>query len=108
MSGTIYVVATDTKPLLNFTLKDSNGIAVNITGCTIRFKIRAQGSATNTNNASNTCTIVSAANGTFYYAFASTDLPSAGTYLGQLQITFADTKVHRVPKNIRIEVTDAF
>jgi hypothetical protein len=102
------VVSTDTKTTLNFTLRDSAGTAINITGFTIKLAIRKEGAGANTNNASNTCTITSAANGQFAYVLHSGDFPTVGTYRGQVHITFSDTLVLRVPTFIKFNVIESF
>lgn len=107
-NNSISVVCGDNKTELSFTLKDSANAVVNITGFTIRFAIRKQGAVANTNNANNTCTLVSPTLGVFKYSFVSTDLPSSGTYLGQLIITFTDSKIHKVPVFLKIQAIESY
>jgi len=107
-NNALEIVVTDNKVEIQFTLKDSSGNAVNITGFTIKFSIRKHGSSTNTNNANNTCTLVTPTSGIFKYAFVSTDIPSAGNYLGQLHITFSDGKIHKVPTFIRLTGIESY
>lgn len=105
---TIDVTCTDNKTALNFTLRDSAGTVINITGFTIRLAIRKEGAISNTNNAHNTCTITSAANGQFVYVLNAVDFPSAGTYKGQVHITFSDTLILRVPKFIKFNAVESY
>lgn len=107
-NNTISVAAGDDKTEINFTLKDSAGSAINLTGMTIRFAIRAEGATSNTNNSNNTCTITSAATGQFKYSFVATDLPAAGVYRGQLKLTFADSKSHLVPVFVYLNCVESF
>lgn len=107
-NNTIDIVSGDNKTELQFTLKDKTGVAVNISGFSIKFLIRKQGASTNTNTSNNDCTIVTAASGIFKYTFATGDIPTSGTYLGQLQITFSDSKIHKVPVFLRINGIESY
>jgi hypothetical protein len=107
-SNEILYTCTDTKLKIAFTLKDGSGNLINITGFTIKFSIRKQNATSNTNDSSNTCTLDSPTTGVFSYTFTATDCPTAGTYQGQIHITFVDGKVHRVPKFIQITAIETY
>lgn len=107
-SNTLDVTCTDNKTALTFTLKDANDTAINITGFTLKFAIRREGATSNTNNAHNTCTITNAASGQFVYVLNAVDFPSAGTYKGQVHITFSDTLTLRVPKFIKFNAVESY
>ena len=108
--NTIAMAATDTSQVINFTLQTdaATPVAIDITGATIKLKIRKNGASANTNDANNTCTHVVSASGTFQYQFVSTDLPTIGDYYGQLQITFPTALVHTVPNFIRFTVEEKY
>lgn len=107
-SNKVYVGVGDNKTTITFTIKDSADAVLNITGFTIRFKIRKQDGVANTNDGNNTCTLTNASLGIFTYAFAATDLPSAGVYQGQIHITFGDGKTHIVPTFLQIVAIESF
>lgn len=106
--NTVAMAAADTSQVINFTLQTEAGVAIDITGCTIKLKIRKNGASANTNDSNNTCTHVVSASGTFQYQFVATDLPSSGDYYGQLQITFPTALVHTVPNFIRFTVEEKY
>jgi len=105
-NNSIDVVVGDTKTEITFTLSDSSGV-VNLTGLTINFYIRKQGASTNS-NATTLCTIVDASLGIFKYTFLANDLPTVGYYLGQLQITFAGPRIHKVPRFLKINAVESY
>ena len=62
---------------------------MNLTGCTVRFKIQDPITGLITNSDPNDeCTIISPTAGTCSYEWNDTDLPDAGTYQANLQITY--------------------
>ena len=71
---------------LNFTVRDSDGDAYNLTGYTIKLKVWSP------NNPSilmvnGTCSILVAASGTCKYTVANGDFNSVGNYLFELELT---------------------
>ena len=97
-SDSIKLVVGDTLPELNFTLKDSNTAAagktldaednttwaaVNLTGGSVKFRIRKVGT---TNVLSTiTATITNAANGQVTVAFPTNTWTTAGTFEGEIE-----------------------
>ena len=67
---------------LTFTVQDADGNAFNLTGYTVKFKIRKRGSASTYK--SFTCTVTDAANGVAKYQVQSGDFDSADQYNGLL------------------------
>ena len=100
-SDSIKLVVGDTLPELNFTLKDSNTAAagktldaednttwaaVNLTGGSVKFRIRKVGT---TNVLSTiTATITNAANGQVTVAFPTNTWTTAGTFEGEIAVSY--------------------
>ena len=120
-SSTIKLVVGDTLPELNFTLKDSNTAAagktldaddsttwaaVNLTGSTVRFRIREVGSTTVLSTI--TATITSAANGQVTVAFPSGTWTTSGTFEGEIEHTTSGGGIQTVQDLIKFQVRDDF
>ena len=120
-SNKIKLVVGDTLPELNFTLKDSNAAAsgktldvedsttwaaVNLTGGSVKFRIRKVGT---TNVLSTiTGTITNAANGEVTVAFPSSTWTTAGTFEGEIEHTTSGGGVQTVQDLIKFQVRDDF
>ena len=120
-SSTVKLVVGDTLPELNFTLKDSNTAAagktldaddnttwaaINLTGSTVRFRIREVGS---TNVLSTiTGTITSATNGQVTVAFPSGTWTTSGTFEGEIEHTTSGGGIQTVQDLIKFQVRDDF
>lgn len=76
---------------LNFTLQDSAGAAVDITGSTLKLKAQRIGAAALDIDAS--MAIVSGTAGTCKYTVASGQLATAGDYYAEIEVTFAGGKI---------------
>lgn len=94
----IKLVQGDTRPALVCTITDdSTGDPINLLGATCLLKFRAQGSATVKSTL--TGTVIDATNGVveFYWASDPTSLDgAAGSYQGEIQITFPDGQIQTV------------
>ena len=120
-SSTIKLVVGDTLPELNFTLKDSNTAAagktldpddsttwaaVNLSGSTVRFRIREVGSTSVLSTL--TATITSAANGQVTVAFPTNTWATAGTFEGEIEHTTSGGGIQTVQDLIKFQVRDDF
>ena len=119
---TINLVQGDTKPQLNFTLRDSKTAVagktldeddsstwavINITGYSIELKFRALNSTTAL--FTEALGITSAAGGTCYMIWPADSLDvAAGIYEGELQITDASDKVQTVYDKLKFKVREQF
>jgi hypothetical protein len=99
----IRLVQGDTKPRLNFTVKQ-DGVVVDITGATVRFKFRKFGSSSNI--FSRSCTIVNGALGTCYVDFQAGDLVDSGIHVGEIEVTYADSSIQSSKTLIEFDVRE--
>ena len=120
-SSTIKLVVGDTLPELNFTLKDSNTAAagktldaddsttwaaVNLSGSTVRFRIREVGSTSVLSTI--TATITGASTGQVAVAFPSGTWTTAGTFEGEIEHTTSGGGIQTVQDLIKFQVRDDF
>lgn len=87
-STTIKTVAGNTAPPITLTL-EREGVVIDLTGCTVTLTIKnlGTGSITVTDAA---CTISDAAGGVVTYTRGTGDIPSAGAYVADVKVTYAD------------------
>ena len=120
-SSTVKLVVGDTLPELNFTLKDSNTAAagktldaddsstwaaVNLTGATVRFRIREVGSTSVLSTI--TGTITGASTGEVTIAFPSGTWTTSGTFEGEIEHTTSGGGIQTVQDLIKFQVRDDF
>ena len=120
-SDTIKLVVGDTLPELTFTLKDSNTAAsgatldvedettwapINLTGATVKLRIRQIGSTTVLSTI--TATITSASNGTCALTFPTGTWATAGTFEGEIEHTTSGSGIQTVQDFIKFKVRDDF
>ena len=103
---TFYVKQNDTSPAMLATLQDADGNAVNVTGATVRFHMRAVGSTTVV--VDEAATIVTAADGIVRYNWQAADTDTIGSYQAEFEVTYADASVETFPNDgyIRVEIID--
>lgn len=101
MSDAITVKKGDYGYNLNFTVKDSDGAAFNLTSYTITFKVWTQGKpGTLLVNAA--CTIDVAASGTCHYTIVDGDFPIAAVYKWELELTKTGVKDSTESANLTV------
>lgn len=100
----------DRLPQIAATLQDASGTAVNLTGATVKWRMRLVGEDTYTVDAA--AVVDSAAGGTVHYVWAAVDVDTAGHYFGHWFVTFADSRTESFPNDeeLVIDITsiDAF
>jgi hypothetical protein len=101
-----YLVQNDDKPDLIFTITDSGGSAVDLSGSTVDFHFTEQGTSTLKNAGHTTCTLTDAANGVCKYEWGSGDLDTVGIFEGEVQVTYASSKVQTVYAKFDFEIRD--
>jgi len=120
-SDTIKLVTGDTEPVLTLTLKDSNSAAsgqtldandaatwdaIDLTGASVKLRMRAVGSTTVKNTLN--CTISNAALGKVITNFPTGTLDTAGTFEGEIEITFSDGGIQTLQDLIKFKVRADF
>lgn len=120
-SDTLSLVTGDTLPELTFTLKDSNTAAsgltldannsntwaaINVTGATVKLRLRELGSTTVKTTL--TCTVTDGSNGKVATDFPSGTLDTAGTFEGELELTFPNGGIQTVNDLIKFKVRSDF
>lgn len=103
---TFYVKQNDTSPAMLATLQDADGNAVNVTGATVRFHMRAVGSTTIV--VDEAATIVTDLDGLVRYDWQAADTDTIGSYQAEFEVTYSDGSVETFPNDgyIRVEITD--
>lgn len=76
---------------IEFEINDADGVDVNLTDSTIKFKMWKPGVATCKINGS--CTITDASKGECKYTVLTDDLNTAGNYDAELEITYTSGKI---------------
>jgi len=85
---TIYIPSSDMGFNLNFTVKNADGSALDLTGYTIKLKVWRVGQP-GLLLLNGSCDIDSAVDGTCHYTITATDFTSVGTFKAELELTKA-------------------
>jgi len=91
------IKTNDTSPKLAVTLEDANSVPVNISGANVRFHMKAFGATSLKIDAP--MTITNATGGIVQYSWVATDTNTAGTYYGEVEVTYSDSTVETFPNN---------
>ena len=96
----VKIVQDDTRPPLEFSLTQ-DGSPVDLTGCTVKFYMKdaTSGSVKISGSA---CTITDATKGKCKYLWSGSDTNTAGSYVGEVEVTFSDGKIQTGYKQIGI------
>lgn len=120
-SQTLKLVTGDTLPELTFTLKDSQTAAagktldegdsstwapINVSGGSVKLRLREVGSTTIKSTL--TCTVVDGAAGKVATDFPAGTLDTAGTFEGEIEITFSTGGIQTVYDLIKLKVRSDF
>lgn len=88
--STLKSVATNTSPAYEITCDRPDGSVIDLTSTTVTMKLYKNGAQTNTTSGHDACTIVTAASGIMSWQPKTGDLPTAGTYKGDVKVTNSD------------------
>lgn len=94
----------DQLPELTVILTDSKSAIVNVTGASVRFIMTNK--STGVKSIDQPATIVDPTNGVVKYTWANGDTDTSGSFSGEFEVKFPDTRVETFPnsKNINIKV----
>lgn len=89
-----HIARNDTAPPIEATLTDADGVALNLTGSTVRFHMRDSSGLVKVNAPA---TLVTPSSGFVRYNWIAADTVASGRYEAQWQVTFADTTIRTFP-----------
>lgn len=92
----------DTSPILQTVLSDANGVAIDLTGTTVKFYMKKYKATTPKINA--TAAIVNEDAGIVRYLWQTGDTDTAGSYQAEFQITYDDGAVETFPNADFIQI----
>lgn len=93
----------DTAPFLQATLKDENGLAVDLTGATVVFSMRDASTQTLKVNES-TANVTSPTDGEVQYEWNTGDTDTVGSYEAEFEVTYSDSTIETFPNTTYIEI----
>jgi hypothetical protein len=101
---TFFIKRNDTSPAILATLQDADDNAIDITGATVRFHLRAIGAKQVTVDSA--AVIVAPLDGIVRYDWNSADTDVAGSYQAEFKVTYADASIETFPNNgyLRVEI----
>ena len=98
---TFYIKRNDTSPAIRITCQDGDGVAVDLTGASVRFHLEDDAGTVVVDAAAS---IVTAASGIVQYAWGAADTSTAGYFYAEFEVTYADNTVETFPNYGKIEV----
>lgn len=87
----IEIVRNDKNFYLRFTIQDADGVAVDLTNATVRFKMVSIGGTVNKVNG--VCVLDDAVNGSCSYLVQAEDTDTIGFYNAELELTYSGGKL---------------
>ena len=91
------IKTNDTSPKLTVDLEDASGAAINLDGSSARFHMKKYGETSLKIDAS--ADITDSSGGRVEYTWSSGDTDTAGTYYGEIEVTFGDNSVETFPNS---------
>lgn len=94
----------DTEPGPELTLLDAAGAPVNLTGATVRF-IMATSATPRAIVVDAVAVLADAASGRVDYVWGATDTATAGSYVAEVEVTYASGRVQTFPTSGYFDIT---
>lgn len=101
--ATLKSVESNTAPAFEITCERDDGTVIDLTGNTVTMKLYRRGVQTNTTSGHDTCTVTDATNGVITWQPKTGDLPSSGTYKGDVKITYGDGTIETLYGNFLLK-----
>lgn len=98
----VKIVQDDTRPSLEVTLTQ-DGKPADLTGCTVKFYMKDSVSGS-VKISGATCVITNALKGQLRYNWIAADTNTAGSYLGEFEVTYPDGSIQTNFKQIAITI----
>lgn len=89
-----HIGRNDTAPPITATLRDGNGVVVDLTGATVRFHMRDSSGTVKVNALA---TVVTPSQGAVRYNWTAPDTDQGGFFDAEWQVTFADSTRRTFP-----------
>lgn len=93
---TFVIKQGDTSPSIKVALTDSDGTAINLTGCSVDFVMKDYNNGVVLNEA---MTIVTPLQGIVQYDWQEGDTDSSGTFYAEFKVTYTNLSVETFPNN---------
>lgn len=90
---TLKVVAGNSAPQFQITCQRDDGTIIDLTDCTVGHFLYRGSTQSNTGNEFDTVSIINAPSGIIGWQPKAGDFSGAGTFKGDIQITYSDTSV---------------
>ena len=98
MAATFYLTQHDVAVVMNATLKNADGTAIDLTGATVTFHCGAEGNPDSAIVKAAASIVGSPVNGRVSYTWTAADTAEAGTYDAEFQLSYAaGTVIRTVP-----------
>lgn len=91
------IKTNDTAPVLVATLTNAAGQKINLESATVRFHMKKYGASSLKVDA--VASIVDATEGKVQYEWQGADTDVAGTFYGEFEVTYSDSKIETFPNN---------
>jgi hypothetical protein len=98
---TFVIKQGDTSPSIKAVLTDSDGVAINLTGCSVDFVMKDYNNGVVLNEA---MTIVTPLQGIVQYDWQIGDTDNTGTYYAEFKVTYTNLSVETFPNNSNVTV----
>lgn len=91
------IKTNDTGPVLSVTLTDASGNGIGLAGATARFHMKAFGATSL--KIDSPATVTDGVDSVVQYDWVAGDTDTAGTYYGEIEVTYGDATVETFPNN---------